>query len=144
MFSMIPRPTIYVVIIGDAQDDSLSSEDDSISSEDDSISNEDGNSNAEMHDEDSNNSDDEVHDEDSDNSDDERHVDANIVYAQRANLENHEKNRLTRLLPIGPYVGLPFVTRFTVTSLQHYNMACTYKTPSSFCKLIFKNHEKVC
>ena len=144
VFSMIPRPTIYVVIIGDAQDDSLSSEDDSISSEDDSICSEDGNSDDEMHDEDSNNSDDEVHDEDSDNSDDERHDDANIVYAQRANLENHEKNRLARLLPIGPYVGLPFVTRFTVTSLQHYNMVCTYKMPSSFCKLIFKNHEKVC
>ena len=93
VFSMTPRPSIYVVIMGDAQDDSLSSEDDSISSEDDSICSEDGNSDDEMHDEDSNNSAYEVHDEDSDNSADERHDDANIVYAQRVNLEYHEIGR---------------------------------------------------
>lgn len=82
-------------------------------------------------------------DEYSDDSSDDEFDDGGdkLVVAQRVHLEKHEKDRLKQLLPVGPHVGL-FLTRFTSTNLNSYLMVCTYKTASSFSKLIFKNHEK--
>ena len=47
---------------------------------------------------------------DSDSSEDQIDDDDRIVVAQRVCLNNHEKNRLVKLLPVGFYVGVLFVT----------------------------------
>ena len=93
---------------------------------------------------DTSSSEDDSSNKDFDDSDDQIDDDDKIVLAQRVHLEKDEKNRLGRLLPLGTYVGLPFLTRFTNTNLFRYDMVCIYQTPSSFPKLISRNREKDC
>ena len=53
-----------------------------------------------------------------------------IRVAQRVRLNNHEKNHLVQLLPpVGSYVGVLFVTRFTSTNLYRHDMVCTSFMP---------------
>ena len=61
-------------------------------------------------------------DKDSDCSED--HIDNKdrIIVSQRVCLNKHEKKRLVELLPVGDYVGVLFVTRFTSTNLNTHDM----------------------
>ena len=67
---------------------------------------------------------------DSDSSEDRIDDDDRIIVAQRVCLNNHEKNRLVKLLPVGAYVGVLFVTRLTSTNLNRHEMVCTHKIAS--------------
>ena len=73
---------------------------------------------------------------DSDSSEDQIDDDDRIVVAQRVCLNNHEKNRLVKFLPVGLYVGVLFVTRLTSTNLSRHEMVHTHKT-ASFMPLYF-------
>ena len=63
-------------------------------------------------------------------------IDSRIIVAQRFSLNDQEKNRLVQLLPVGAYVGIPFVTRLTSTNLNGHDMVCTTGPPLS-CLLNF-------
>ena len=52
--------------------------------------------------------------------------DGRAIVSQRAYLTDDEKNRLSELPPVGPYVGLLYVTRLTTTNLRRYDMVSVY------------------
>ena len=52
--------------------------------------------------------------------------DRTTVVGQRADLTDDEKDRLAQLLPVGPHVGVLFVTGLTTTNLRRYDMVSFY------------------
>ena len=61
-------------------------------------------------------------DDDQMSSDDDIDEDDTIIVGQRVHLEGDDKDRIAQLLPVGPYVGILFVTRLTTTNLRRYDM----------------------
>ena len=51
-----------------------------------------------------------------------------IIVGQRVHMEGDDKDRIAQLLPVGPYVGILFVTRLTTTNLRRYDMVHTILT----------------
>ena len=54
--------------------------------------------------------------------------DDTIIVGQRVHLKGDDKDRIAQLLPVGPYVGILFVTRLTTTNLRRYDMVRTILT----------------
>ena len=52
--------------------------------------------------------------------------DRTTIVGQRADLTDDEEDRLAQLLPVGPHVGVLFVTRLTTTNLRRYDMVSFY------------------
>ena len=48
-----------------------------------------------------------------------------ISVGQRVHLQGDDKDRIAQLLPVGPYVGILFVTRLTTTNLKRHDMVRT-------------------
>ena len=92
LFSMKQCPArIYVATVPKAKSVEISSDDDSLEEEEEE--------------------DEEV--EEAEESDD-----RTTVVGQRADLTDDEKDRLAQLLPVGPHVGVLFMTRLTTTNLR--------------------------